>query len=178
MSNFSFLPLFLLTSYLVNTHSSELSSLSGLPICVILYEPACLVVVSTFDEIRHSGTNYHSDVFKCISFIFVAYRLYTVVPRLVKFIDNLTNWYVRSNRKRLKVVTQKAIFNGKLNLPFFDYHVNKTSSLMVKSHSFIHPFFYSFIYAFIPPVIPSLIPSFTRLFLHSFIRLFFLSFAS
>merc|ERR1719494_1458903 len=31
-----------------------------------------------------------------------AYRLYTVVPRLVKFIDHLTNWYVRSNRKRLK----------------------------------------------------------------------------
>lgn len=31
-----------------------------------------------------------------------AYRLYTVVPRLVKFIDNLTNWYVRMNRKRLK----------------------------------------------------------------------------
>lgn len=31
-----------------------------------------------------------------------AYRLYTVVPRLTKFIDNLTNWYVRMNRKRLK----------------------------------------------------------------------------
>ncbi|XP_065830323.1 isoleucine--tRNA ligase, cytoplasmic-like [Oscarella lobularis] len=31
-----------------------------------------------------------------------AYRLYTVVPRLVKFIDMLTNWYVRSNRKRIK----------------------------------------------------------------------------
>jgi isoleucyl-tRNA synthetase len=31
-----------------------------------------------------------------------AYRLYTVIPRLVKFIDMLTNWYVRSNRKRLK----------------------------------------------------------------------------
>lgn len=31
-----------------------------------------------------------------------AYRLYTVVPRLVKFIDQLTNWYVRMNRKRLK----------------------------------------------------------------------------
>lgn len=30
------------------------------------------------------------------------YRLYTVVPRLVKFVDNLTNWYVRMNRKRLK----------------------------------------------------------------------------
>ena len=32
----------------------------------------------------------------------VAYRLYTVVPRLVKFVDNLTNWYVRMNRRRLK----------------------------------------------------------------------------
>ena len=32
----------------------------------------------------------------------VAYRLYTVVPRLVKFVDQLTNWYVRMNRRRLK----------------------------------------------------------------------------
>ncbi|XP_054003576.1 isoleucine--tRNA ligase, cytoplasmic [Hylaeus anthracinus] len=31
-----------------------------------------------------------------------AYKLYTVVPRLVKYIDNLTNWYVRMNRKRIK----------------------------------------------------------------------------
>ena len=32
-----------------------------------------------------------------------AYRLYTVVPRLLQLIDTLTNWYVRFNRKRLKV---------------------------------------------------------------------------
>ncbi|KAI3433769.1 hypothetical protein D9Q98_003575 [Chlorella vulgaris] len=31
-----------------------------------------------------------------------AYRLYTVVPYLVRFIDSLTNVYVRYNRKRLK----------------------------------------------------------------------------
>lgn len=31
-----------------------------------------------------------------------AYRLYTVVPQLVKYIDQLTNWYVRLNRKRMK----------------------------------------------------------------------------
>jgi len=31
-----------------------------------------------------------------------AYRLYTVIPRLMTFIDNLTNWYVRMNRRRLK----------------------------------------------------------------------------
>lgn len=30
------------------------------------------------------------------------YHLYKVVPRLVKFVDNLTNWYVRMNRQRLK----------------------------------------------------------------------------
>ncbi|CAG8601089.1 3576_t:CDS:10, partial [Paraglomus occultum] len=31
-----------------------------------------------------------------------AYRLYTVVPRLLQLIEELTNWYVRFNRKRLK----------------------------------------------------------------------------
>ncbi|ORY04507.1 isoleucyl-tRNA synthetase [Basidiobolus meristosporus CBS 931.73] len=31
-----------------------------------------------------------------------AYRLYTVVPRLLRLIEELTNWYVRFNRKRLK----------------------------------------------------------------------------
>ena len=31
-----------------------------------------------------------------------AYRLYTVVPQLVTFIEQLTNIYVRYNRKRLK----------------------------------------------------------------------------
>ncbi|KJK76989.1 Isoleucyl-tRNA synthetase [Metarhizium anisopliae BRIP 53293] len=30
------------------------------------------------------------------------YRVYTVVPRLLKMIDDLTNWYIRFNRKRLK----------------------------------------------------------------------------
>ncbi|XP_029178290.1 isoleucine--tRNA ligase, cytoplasmic [Nylanderia fulva] len=30
------------------------------------------------------------------------YRLYTVIPYLIKYIINLTNWYVRMNRKRIK----------------------------------------------------------------------------
>jgi len=30
------------------------------------------------------------------------YRLYTVVPKLLKFLENLTNWFVRLNRLRLK----------------------------------------------------------------------------
>lgn len=32
----------------------------------------------------------------------LAYRLYTVVPRLLNVVDQLTNWYVRFNRKRLR----------------------------------------------------------------------------
>ena len=31
-----------------------------------------------------------------------AYRLYTVVPRLLEPIDDMTNWYIRFNRRRLK----------------------------------------------------------------------------
>jgi isoleucyl-tRNA synthetase len=31
-----------------------------------------------------------------------AYRLYTIIPRLLNLIDELTNWYIRFNRKRLK----------------------------------------------------------------------------
>ncbi|CAB1353173.1 unnamed protein product [Coregonus sp. 'balchen'] len=34
--------------------------------------------------------------------LLAASRLYTVVPKLVKFVDTLTNWYVRTNRRRLK----------------------------------------------------------------------------
>ena len=30
------------------------------------------------------------------------YRLYTVVPELLAFLENLTNWYVRLNRPRIK----------------------------------------------------------------------------
>ncbi|SMN20603.1 similar to Saccharomyces cerevisiae YBL076C ILS1 Cytoplasmic isoleucine-tRNA synthetase, target of the G1-specific inhibitor reveromycin A [Maudiozyma saulgeensis] len=30
------------------------------------------------------------------------YQLYTVVPKLLNFIDQLTNWYIRFNRRRLK----------------------------------------------------------------------------
>lgn len=36
-------------------------------------------------------------------FSVLAYRLYTVVPRLVKYIDMLTNWYMKLNKRRFKV---------------------------------------------------------------------------
>lgn len=36
------------------------------------------------------------------SYDLLAYRLYTVIPRLLLLIDELTNWYIRFNRSRLK----------------------------------------------------------------------------
>ncbi|XP_023210883.1 isoleucine--tRNA ligase, cytoplasmic-like [Centruroides sculpturatus] len=64
-----------------------------------------------YDEISSTKSNNFMDQW-ILSFtqslvLFVkkemaAYKLYTVLPRLVKFVDHLTNWYVRMNRKRLK----------------------------------------------------------------------------
>lgn len=47
-------------------------------------------------------TSFTQSLIQFVKKEMVAYRLYTVVPRLTKFIDHLTNWYVRMNRKRLK----------------------------------------------------------------------------
>lgn len=44
------------------------------------------------------------------------YRLYTVVPRLLNVLDNLTNWYIRFNRKRLKGVAGHGIDDTKAAL--------------------------------------------------------------
>uniref|UniRef100_A0A1L8DRS7 Isoleucine--tRNA ligase, cytoplasmic n=1 Tax=Nyssomyia neivai TaxID=330878 RepID=A0A1L8DRS7_9DIPT len=46
--------------------------------------------------------SYKESLLEFVAAEMKAYRLYTVVPRLTKFIDQLTNWYVRLNRRRLK----------------------------------------------------------------------------
>ncbi len=46
---------------------------------------------------------YTQSLIKFVHEEMAAYRLYTVVPRLLRFVDSLTNWYVRFNRKRFKV---------------------------------------------------------------------------
>lgn len=46
------------------------------------------------------------------------YRLYTVVPKLLSFLENLTNWYVRLNRMRLKGETETHDWLTALNVLF------------------------------------------------------------
>lgn len=66
-----------------------------------------------YDEKRHHAnrsnnvmdvwiTSFKESLLDFIASEMKAYRLYTVVPRLTKFIDHLTNWYVRMNRRRIK----------------------------------------------------------------------------
>jgi isoleucyl-tRNA synthetase len=56
------------------------------------------------------------------------YRLYTVVPRLLQFLEQLTNWYVRLNRSRLKGATTAADWSVALNV-LFDVLLNTTIML-------------------------------------------------
>lgn len=69
-----------------------------------------------------------------------AYRLYTVVPYLLKFIDNLTNIYVRFNRKRLKGRTGEE--DCKISLSTL-YHVLLTTCIAMAPFT---PFFTEVLY--------------------------------
>ncbi|WOK99491.1 isoleucine--tRNA ligase, cytoplasmic [Canna indica] len=69
-----------------------------------------------------------------------AYRLYTVVPYLLKFIDNLTNIYVRFNRKRLKGRTGEG--DCRISLSML-YHVLLTTC---KAMAPFTPFFTEVLY--------------------------------
>ncbi|KAK6914590.1 Methionyl/Valyl/Leucyl/Isoleucyl-tRNA synthetase, anticodon-binding, partial [Dillenia turbinata] len=68
------------------------------------------------------------------------YRLYTVVPYLLKFLDNLTNIYVRFNRKRLKGRTGEDDCRTALSVL---YHVLLTSCKVMAPYT---PFFTEVLY--------------------------------
>jgi isoleucyl-tRNA synthetase len=60
--------------------------------------------IKTFDNYMDRWVlSFTQSLIKFVKREMAAYRLYTVVPRLVRFVDQLTKWYVRMNRKRLKV---------------------------------------------------------------------------
>jgi len=46
------------------------------------------------------------------------YKLYNVVPPLIKFLENLTNWYVRLNRTRIKGEVDDINMEVSLNVLF------------------------------------------------------------
>lgn len=77
-----------------------------------------------------------------------AYRLYTVVPRLLGLIDDTTNWYIRFNRKRLK---------GELGLEDTKHALNTLFEILytlVRGLAPFTPFITDLIYLRLLPHIP------------------------
>ena len=46
--------------------------------------------------------SYSQSLIKSVKYEMEAYNLNRVVPKLLKFVEQLTNWYVKFNKKRLK----------------------------------------------------------------------------
>lgn len=63
-----------------------------------VYDPTCKYE-NVMDQWILANTQ---SLVKFVQEEMAGYRLYTVVPRLLLLIDNLTNWYVRFNRRRMK----------------------------------------------------------------------------
>ncbi len=76
-----------------------------------------------------------------------AYRLYTVVPHLVEFIQDLCNWYVRLNRSRLKGRDGWKEAHAALSCMF---EVLVTSSILMAP---LTPFFSEFLYQRLLPIL-------------------------
>lgn len=77
-----------------------------------------------------------------------AYRLYTVMPALVSFVTQLTNWYVRLNRDRLKGLEGEASAEAGLQV-LYDVLLDVTV-LMAPCTPFITEFFYQELRKFQP----------------------------
>jgi len=77
-----------------------------------------------------------------------AYRLYTIIPRLLDLVDELTNWYIRFNRKRLKGEDGAEDTVAALNTLF------ETLFTLCRTMSSYTPFLTENIYQSLRPFIP------------------------
>jgi len=104
--------------------------------------------VPSLDKVR--GTTNPTDVWisaatqqliKYVNEEMQAYRLYTVTPQLVRFITQLTNWYVRLNRDRLKGAEGGDVDAETGLQVLYDVLLNMTT-VMAPFTPFITEFFY------------------------------------
>eukprot|EP00116_Pleurobrachia_bachei_P002236 sb/3462498/ len=75
--------------------------------------------------------SYTHSLIEFVEVEMAAYRLYTVVPRLIKFIENLTNWYVRLNRPRIR---------GEMGVEECEASVNTLFSVLLTMIRLMAPF--------------------------------------
>ena len=78
-----------------------------------------------------------------------AYRLYTVIPELVKFIEQLTNWYLRSNKSRMQGDFGRDERDAAINVM---YEVLLTLSVLMSPFTpFLAEYFYQNLRKVLPP---------------------------
>ncbi|KAG6918537.1 Isoleucine--tRNA ligase, cytoplasmic [Tephrocybe rancida] len=77
-------------------HVSLLKKLTGVD---FVYNPHAAVSNNVMDRWILARCQ---SLIKLVREEMAAYRLYTIIPRLLDLVDELTNWYIRFNRKRLK----------------------------------------------------------------------------
>ena len=75
--------------------------------------------------------SYTHSLIEFVEVEMAAYRLYTVVPRLIQFIENLTNWYVRLNRPRIR---------GEMGVEECEQSVNTLFSVLLSMIRLMAPF--------------------------------------
>ena len=87
---------------------------------------------------------------------FTGYRVSAVLPRLLQVIDNLTNWYIRFNRKRLKGVVGLGVedTNAALNTLF------QVLFIIVRAMAPFTPFLTEHIYGLLKPYLGDAIAQF------------------
>eukprot|EP00397_Hematodinium_sp_SG-2012_P007060 GEMP01007101.1.p1 GENE.GEMP01007101.1~~GEMP01007101.1.p1 ORF type:complete len:1075 (+),score=233.55 GEMP01007101.1:88-3312(+) len=67
-----------------------------------IFVPSAELVASSPNEMDRWFTASCHELIGYVRSEMAAYRLYTVVPKLVDFLDQMTNWYVRLNRDRMR----------------------------------------------------------------------------
>jgi isoleucyl-tRNA synthetase len=125
--------------------------------CVDRWEVSSGVTLVANPEVAKSSTN-DVDVWilaavqSLVGFVhqeMQAYRLYTVVPRLIDFVDQLSKWYVRLNRPRMKgEAGEEEAFIGLQVL----CEVFKTMTVIMAPFT---PFFTDFLYKHLRPMYPT-----------------------
>lgn len=106
------------------------------------FNPESLASLNNFMDQWIVGLS--QNLIKSIRHEMESYKLYAVLPLLLKFLDNLTNWYVKLNRKRIKgetdlkdcKVTLDVLYDVLLNMtilmspftPFLTEHIYQNLS--------------------------------------------------
>ena len=86
---------------------------------------------------------------KCIDVEMLQYKLYAILPKIVGFIENLTNWYVKLNRHRIKGIDQNP-FEWETALSVLHYVLLSYAKISAPFTPLMSEYMYSHLKIFLP----------------------------